>query len=99
MLGLGFDEYISQGGDIGSFVTRVLAATSTACKAAHIGLCVGALPESEEELKSMSDKDQKAVKQCGDFWEMGSSYARMHGTRPSTIGLVLSSSPIALLAW
>jgi microsomal epoxide hydrolase len=36
MVGLGFgDGYISQGGDIGSFLTRVLAVTSDHCKAAH----------------------------------------------------------------
>lgn len=27
------------------------------------------------------------------------AYALEHGTRPATIGLVLSSSPLALLAW
>lgn len=36
MTGLGFgDGYISQGGDIGSFVSRVLGVTATACKAVH----------------------------------------------------------------
>lgn len=29
----------------------------------------------------------------------GIGYALEHGTRPATIGLVLSSSPLALLAW
>lgn len=29
----------------------------------------------------------------------GSAYARTHGTRPATIGMVLSSSPLAVLAW
>ena len=29
----------------------------------------------------------------------GHAYAQEHGTRPATIGLVLSSSPIALLSW
>ena len=29
----------------------------------------------------------------------GTAYAQEHGTRPSTIGNVLSSSPLALLAW
>ena len=29
----------------------------------------------------------------------GTAYAQEHGTRPGTIGLVLSSSPLALLAW
>lgn len=36
MTGLGFEAgYIAQGGDIGSFVSRVLGATSSACKAVH----------------------------------------------------------------
>lgn len=36
MIGLGYgDGYIAQGGDIGSFISRVLGTTSTACKAVH----------------------------------------------------------------
>ena len=36
MVGLGFgDGYVSQGGDIGSFVSRVLGATAPSCKAVH----------------------------------------------------------------
>lgn len=101
MVGLGFGEsgYIAQGGDIGSFITRVLAVTSPNCKAAHINLCIGNVPESEEEFKSLNEKDQSAVKRAEVWGLLGNAYARMHGTRPATIGLVLSSSPIALLVW
>lgn len=36
MIGLGFEKgYITQGGDIGSFVSRVLAVTAKSCLAAH----------------------------------------------------------------
>ena len=36
MVGLGFEKgYITQGGDIGSFVSRVLAVTAKSCLAAH----------------------------------------------------------------
>lgn len=36
MLGLGFgDGYVTQGGDIGSFVSRILGKTSSSCKAIH----------------------------------------------------------------
>ena len=100
MIGLGFgDGYISQGGDIGSFVTRILAVTSPACKAAHINLCIGVAPENEDEMKSIKAADQKGLSRAGDFANLGAAYAREHGTRPGTIGLVLSSSPVALLAW
>lgn len=36
MVGLGFgDGYIAQGGDIGSFISRILAVRHDACKTAH----------------------------------------------------------------
>jgi pimeloyl-ACP methyl ester carboxylesterase len=36
MVGIGFgDGYVTQGGDIGSFVSRILGVTSDACKAVH----------------------------------------------------------------
>ncbi|KAK0538059.1 hypothetical protein OC842_001406 [Tilletia horrida] len=33
------------------------------------------------------------------FQESGSAYAAMHGTRPATLGLVMSAHPLTLLAW
>ncbi|KAI1617161.1 Alpha/Beta hydrolase protein [Exophiala viscosa] len=33
------------------------------------------------------------------FIQTGSAYAQEHGTRPATIGFVLASNPLALLAW
>ena len=100
MRGLGFDDgYVSQGGDLGSLVSRILGVTSDACKAVHLDLAVGIKPESAEETKDFSPAYMKALKRYEEFGAMGSAYAREHGTRPATIGLVLSSSPIALLAW
>lgn len=34
-----------------------------------------------------------------EFLKFGLGYALEHATRPSTIGLVLASSPMALMAW
>lgn len=33
------------------------------------------------------------------FKRKGAAYAQMHATRPATLGLALSSSPVALLSW
>lgn len=96
MVGLGFgDGYISQGGDVGSFITRVLAVTSDSCKAAHLHLCIG----QQSSTEGLTEAELKGVQRVVDFGTMGNAYARHHGTRPSTIGLVLSASPISLLAW
>ncbi|EME83297.1 uncharacterized protein MYCFIDRAFT_52339 [Pseudocercospora fijiensis CIRAD86] len=96
MIGLGFgDGYIAQGGDIGSFLTRIIAVTSPACKAAHLHLCIGQTGDES----GLSAKEKKGVERCNEFATLGNAYARHHGTRPATIGLVLSASPISLLAW
>jgi microsomal epoxide hydrolase len=51
---------------------------------------------SEDDLTA-SEKEGLAR---GLHWlKFGLAYAIEHGTRPSTIGLVLASSPIALMAW
>jgi hypothetical protein len=47
----------------------------------------------------LSEAELRGVERYGQFGDVGNAYARMHGTRPGTIGLVLSSSPVALLAW
>lgn len=115
MVGLGFgDGYISQGGDIGSFLTRILVVTSDHCKTGHsmlaptwqhphltpiVNLCIGASPPSDTAIDELSDQERTGFSRAVDFGEYGNAYARMHGTRPATIGLVLSSSPVALLAW
>lgn len=97
MVGLGFgDGYISQGGDVGSFVTRILAVSSPSCKAAHLHLCIGQQGASTDGL---TKEEMKGLERCNDFATVGNAYAREHGTRPATIGLVLSSSPVALLGW
>lgn len=45
------------------------------------------------------DSAEKKALQNRQFIEYGSAYAREHGTRTATIGLVLSASPLALLSW
>jgi microsomal epoxide hydrolase len=50
-------------------------------------------------VSSLNSKEQEGLKRGEDFVKMGSGYSLEHATRPSTIGLVLGSSPVALLAW
>lgn len=66
---------------------------------ALVNLAIGVFHENEEEYNGLKDYEKKAMDRTNDFATLGNAYAREHGTRPSTIGLVLSSSPIALLAW
>lgn len=97
---LGFaGGYVAQGGDIGSGVARILGANFPSCKAAHVNMCsIGGSPTDVPE-GSINEAEMAAMKRGGTWVEHGTAYAKEHGTRPATIGFVLASSPLALLAW
>jgi microsomal epoxide hydrolase len=57
------------------------------------------MPEPAGVSKTLSPLEQKGVTRATEFIRIGSAYALEHATKPSTLGIVLSSSPIALLAW
>jgi microsomal epoxide hydrolase len=48
---------------------------------------------------SLTTFEERGLVRMKAFITTGSAYAIEHGTRPSTIGHVLSTNPVALLAW
>lgn len=53
----------------------------------------------EFDSSSLTEIEKAGVQRGLDFRALGSAYAFTHATRPATIGIVLSSNPLALLAW
>ncbi|KAK7430490.1 hypothetical protein QQZ08_003009 [Neonectria magnoliae] len=98
MLGLGFSGYIAQGGDVGSFLSRILGVTSNHCKAVHLNFCPMSPPESFDQT-ALSTAELEGLRRSEQFISRGSAYAALHMTRPATIGLALSTNPLALLSW
>jgi microsomal epoxide hydrolase len=94
---LAFQSYIVQGGDIGSKVSRVIAATYDACKAVHINFCI--MPEPTAIKRPISEMEKVGLDRAAGFHRLGSAYALEHATKPATIGFVAGSNPISLLAW
>jgi microsomal epoxide hydrolase len=47
----------------------------------------------------LSETERNALQRTKHLPITGFAYALEHATKPSTIGFVLSSSPVALLAW
>ena len=100
MVGLGFESgYIAQGGDVGSIVSVLLAENHEACKSIHLNMLI-VNPPSDFNPDSITDPlEQQGLALGQRFSSSGMAYAMEHGTRPSTIGLALSASPLSLLAW
>lgn len=98
MVGLGFsDGYVVQGGDIGSIVARVLGALQPRAKAVHLNFCI--MPDPGNVPQTELNEVEKGLLRAQKFHLLESSYALQHATKPSTIGLVLATNPLALLAW
>jgi microsomal epoxide hydrolase len=66
--------------------------------AVHLNFCPAAQPPGSS-LDSLSPLEKEGRLRAETFLDSGRGYSMMHATRPSTIGLILNSNPVALLAW
>jgi microsomal epoxide hydrolase len=57
------------------------------------------MPEPVDASKVLSPAEEIGLIRAKEFLRIGSAYAFEQATRPSTLGMVLSSNPLALLAW
>ncbi|PCG92930.1 Hypothetical protein PENO1_086100 [Penicillium occitanis (nom. inval.)] len=95
---LGFEKYMVAGGDIGSRVCRALAADDENCIGIHLTFCFD-FDMRNFPRQGLTDNELRDIDTIYEFIRTGAAYAQMHATRSSTIGFVLSSNPVALLAW
>ncbi|WWC64244.1 uncharacterized protein I303_106853 [Kwoniella dejecticola CBS 10117] len=99
MEGLGFGSgtsgYIAQGGDVGSHITNELGRTYPDCKAIHLNMRVFLQPpEGTPEHDTTPFGVPEFLVKLQKY-----GYNLEHGTRPSTVGLVVGSNPLSLLSW
>ncbi|KAI2620682.1 Alpha/Beta hydrolase protein [Hypomontagnella submonticulosa] len=99
MVGLGFGSgYLAQGGDLGSFVSRILAMNYDACKGMHVNMMAMPPPGTSDDHPA-DELEKKALSKATEFVDTGNAFLLEQGTRPATIGLALSASPLAMLSW
>ncbi|KAG6812504.1 hypothetical protein H0H92_002503 [Tricholoma furcatifolium] len=87
MLSLGYDEYVTQGGDWGYRITRKIAQLygPKHSKAWHTNFPI--------------KREYKGIERTQWFQSMGRGYYAEQSTRPQTLGYSLADSPAGLLAW
>lgn len=104
---LGYQRYVSQGGDWGSVVSDAMARQAPpGLLGIHVNMPATVPPEIAKALKcgdpppaGLSDKEKDAYRSLANLYEKGSGYAIMMVTRPQTVGYALESSPAGLAAW
>jgi pimeloyl-ACP methyl ester carboxylesterase len=104
---LGYDTYVSQGGDWGAIVSQAMAVQEpTGLLGIHINMPATVPPEIAALLAtyqpvpdSFTEVEKAAFASLDFFYKKGSGYAAIMNTRPQTLGYSLADSPVGLAAW
>ena len=103
---LGYEHYVSQGGDWGSVVSDVMARQAPpGLLGIHVNMPATVPPEIAQALKDgtapsgLTAGEKAAFEQMNALYTKGSGYAGMMVTRPQTVGYGLADSPVGQAAW
>jgi pimeloyl-ACP methyl ester carboxylesterase len=104
---LGYDHYVSQGGDWGSVIADAMGRQAPkGLLGIHVNMPATVPPEIAKALRngepapaSLTDKERKAYASMNDLYTKGGGYAGIMVTRPQTIGYSLADSPVGLAAF
>ena len=104
---LGYERYVSQGGDWGSVISDVMARQAPkGLLGIHVNMPATVPPEIAKALTNgepapseLSADEKAAYGQMDALYKKGSGYALMMVTRPQTLGYALTDSPVGLAAW
>ena len=101
MLRLGYDHYVSQGGDCGSVISQRMALQHVpGLRGIHLNM-PAVVPADIARTLAAGDPAPAnlTAKERGAFYRDNSAYAAMMNTRPQTIGYSLVDSPVGMAAW
>ncbi|KAJ7600258.1 Alpha/Beta hydrolase protein [Mycena floridula] len=111
MLALGYDKYVTQGGDWGSMITREIANQygGKHSMAWHTNML---MPDPPTFISLVSQpltllslvtnppkKTDPGLTRLQWFLTQGNGYFALQSTQPQTLGYSLADSPVGLLAW
>ncbi|KAG6354055.1 hypothetical protein INS49_005026 [Diaporthe citri] len=109
MLQLGYDRYVTQGGDWGFIITRRMGIQYPAhVLASHLNFVRVSKPPGLAETPGQylkhavlpySRAEREGLERSRWFQQEGFGYNLEQSTRPHTLGFGLADSPVALLAW
>ncbi|KAG8529906.1 uncharacterized protein KY384_005387 [Bacidia gigantensis] len=108
MLALGYDQYVTQGGDWGCMTSRIMGLLYPShVKASHINMVRGHPPTLtsnpilylKHALFSYNSRETYGFDRTKWFTIEGAGYRTQQSTKPQTLGYALADSPVGLLAW
>ncbi|KAI1076613.1 alpha/beta-hydrolase [Whalleya microplaca] len=108
MLQLGYEKYVTQGGDLGFLVTRMMGLLYPKhVLASHVNMVITPPPSPltspllvlQHLLGRYTAAEKAGLERTKWYRDEGSGYSKIQSTKPHTPGFALADSPVALLAW
>ncbi|KAL9602782.1 MAG: hypothetical protein Q9219_001625 [cf. Caloplaca sp. 3 TL-2023] len=108
MLKLGYTQYVTQGGDWGCMITRIMSLRyPDNVRAVHLNMVRGHAPTLfsnpilylQHKFSPYNAREKSGQARNKWFLENGSGYRIEQATKPQTLGYSLADSPVGLLAW
>lgn len=104
---LGYERYVSQGGDWGSVVADAMARQAPpGLRGIHVNMpptvprdVAKAINAGDPAPAGLSDDERAAFDSLSTFFAKNAGYSVMMATRPQTVGYGLTDSPAGLAAW
>lgn len=97
---LGYERFIAQGGDWGSFISLEMARTAPErVLGTHVSFLAVFPSGDPDQLAGLDDEDQRRLAGLARFDTDGAGYLKLLSTRPRTPAYGLNDSPVGLLAW
>lgn len=98
MAGLGYESFMTAGGDLGTGVIKKLVKNhASVVKAAH--LTDADYPTGQEDQSTLTKAEQEFVNQA-TWWAMSEgAYLFINGNKPQSVAYALNDSPAGLAAW
>jgi len=108
MQDLGYDKYVTQGGDWGFYITRIMGVLYPShVLASHINMIRAHPPKFASQpaialkhaITPYTEAEGKGIKRSDWFLNEGQAYRLLQATKPQTLSYAFADSPVALLAW
>jgi pimeloyl-ACP methyl ester carboxylesterase len=108
MLDLGYEKYVTQGGDWGFYITRTMGILYPShVLASHINMVRALAPTFtshpaialQHAITPYTESEKKGLERSEWFTTQGQAYRQLQATKPQTLSYAFADSPVALLAW
>jgi len=95
---LGYEKFVSAGGDSGSLITQSLALNHPGILTAIYLTDVG-YPDHTTDFASLSAPEQEFAAFIQNWWMQEGAFNMIQATKPQSLAFAMNDSPVGLAAW